>query len=793
MAGKNPGGAEPLMAARQSIASELLAVIQKESFTKIVCGVDDRRGTNVEAVKRKYASLMKQHWVDTSGLLNSDGSPRPVGVYETFGRIVNKSGYEVKEEVIEWICDNRRELAANMSIAFSQKKLNIASWITKVEKDNYAADEFVLYSLCRLYDIHCILLTKFDPWSTISRQFSMTVEEVWAKSDLRLIFLEPGCYGEIKNIRQPPTGPPPSSKSKEASVAPVKKQSSGRSTPRKTTIRKDATRSRSKTGVGKKGDDVDVDRVVNKSRTLQEARDNKYGISTSRPVRDTRKKIDYYKLNDGLDESKDESPPPKKPRMNPLPSRSGPSAVRMSAQKSPPHKSPRKRDKLIGGPASPPPPELHGVTEEKQGEVVIELSSPSHKSSRKRDKLLGGPKLIGVTTSDASLTTGEKLKTTTTSIASEEPNEEMLPDLVVNRPSESPKVHESSVVSKILGELDVPELNLDRINTEAPTTSDAAATCEHPEAPYLTDAVVVTDTATTEDEEDAAQALLQLGTDMNFDSIDDNSTLMPIGARLGIVPEDIAPVPIKLSKEDVKQAVSQLAEDEDKGTIPQAPVSSAADSNENNAPVSDNTEDNTNSTVNSPVRSPKKGVLKVKEYGIKKKAEEEKLKFKCVNCQSRFKSRKECNKHYTDNHPTLLCTTCNKFYNTPASLSLHMYEHEELRHVCKRCGKGFHFKGQLTQHKVDHRSVRTFKCMHANCDRWFKRKGDLVLHLETHKPKVWKCSECPHTTSCEKYLKDHVKSQHLTDKSDYKYKCAVCNKTFLYRMQLSRHKDTHLK
>ena len=72
----------------------------------------------------------------------------------------------------------------------------------------------------------------------------------------------------------------------------------------------------------------------------------------------------------------------------------------------------------------------------------------------------------------------------------------MLPDLVVNRPSESPKVHEPSDVSKILGELDVPELNFDRINTEAPTTSDAAATCEHPEAPYLTDAVVVTDTAT---------------------------------------------------------------------------------------------------------------------------------------------------------------------------------------------------------------------------------------------------------------------------------------------------------
>ena len=83
--------------------------------------------------------------------------------------------------------------------------------------------------------------------------------------------------------------------------------------------------------------------------------------------------------------------------------------------------------------------------------------------------------------------------------------------------------------------------------------------------------------------------------------------------------------------------------------------------------------------------------------------------------------------------------------------------------------------------------------MHANCDRWFKRKGDLVLHLETHKNKEWKCNECNHTTTCEKYLKDHVKSQHQTDKADYKYKCAVCNKRFLYRMQLLRHKGDHLK
>ena len=164
---------------KQSLASELLDVIKKEAFTKIVCGLDNRRGTTVEAVKKKYAGLMANHWVDTSVLLNNDGSLKASGIYEICGRIANKSGYEVKEEVLDWMCDKRKELAANMSIAFGHKNLNIIVWMSDVEKDNYPADEFVICCLCRLYDVHCILLTKHEPWSTISRQFSMAVEDMW--------------------------------------------------------------------------------------------------------------------------------------------------------------------------------------------------------------------------------------------------------------------------------------------------------------------------------------------------------------------------------------------------------------------------------------------------------------------------------------------------------------------------------------------------------------------------------------------------------------------------------------
>ena len=187
----------------------------------------------------------------------------------------------------------------------------------------------------------------------------------------------------------------------------------------------------------------------------------------------------------------------------------------------------------------------------------------------------------------------------------------------------------------------------------------------------------------------------------------------------------LMPVPIKLSEADVQEAVRDLtnniATDNNNNT-----ANGAKEQSKTPLTNKDGTTDmmGTSSPANkslptSPTSSPK-GKLELKEYGIRKKTENEKLKFKCVRCPSRFKTRKESNKHYTDRHQPLSCGKCNKVFNTLASLSLHMYDHEELRHMCKRCGKGFHFKGQLAQHKVDHRSTRTHKCMHANCDRWFK-------------------------------------------------------------------------
>ena len=275
---------------------------------------------------------------------------------------------------------------------------------------------------------------------------------------------------------------------------------------------------------------------------------------------------------------------------------------------------------------------------------------------------------------------------------------------------------------------------------------------------------------------------------------------MPIGAP---TIQDINPVEVKLDQVNVDNAIANVIEQEQLlETSTQSPVDTENDKladSDGTIPAEDEVEESTdanqNNTGDKPPPTPKKGTVEIKEYGVKRKVSDGKLKFKCPKCGKRTKTRKQQNQHYKDRHDPIMCSNCDKVFNNPASLSVHMYNHMEHRFKCDNCEQGFHFAGQLTQHKAVHRKEGkgTFQCMTSNCGKWFIRKGDLVVHIETHKKKEWKCPHCDHVTTCEKYLKTHIKSRHETEENDYPYKCAVCNRRFLYRQQLARHKDKHLK
>ena len=155
--------------------------------------------TTLEQCKSKYASLLENQWVDTVQTLTTMGDIKGNSVYDIFRRMYKMPDSDVKWDVIDWMCDNRRELAADFSIPFWQQDLNISTWMQRVKKDYAPVDEFTLYCLGRMYNKHVIVLTMQEPWSTLSQQFQMNVQEVYAKSDVRLIYLGPGKYAKIRS------------------------------------------------------------------------------------------------------------------------------------------------------------------------------------------------------------------------------------------------------------------------------------------------------------------------------------------------------------------------------------------------------------------------------------------------------------------------------------------------------------------------------------------------------------------------------------------------------------------
>ena len=194
----------------------------------------------------------------------------------------------------------------------------------------------------------------------------MKTEDIWAKSELKLVYLRPGEYGEIKHVRVPATFIP-----KPPSVAKSPRRSESRGTNRgrgrgRGHGRGRTTKTTCRSSKHLKDHSKSILKPVHTGQTLQSSRDQRCNVSTSRPVREGRKRIDYLKLNDGLDTpDKPDLPSAKHAKRSPVPARKGPSKDRMAAQSPVNETNEIENSKLTGETAG----KLTGATE-LSGETV---------------------------------------------------------------------------------------------------------------------------------------------------------------------------------------------------------------------------------------------------------------------------------------------------------------------------------------------------------------------------------------------------------------------------------------
>ena len=290
----------------------------------------------------------------------------------------------------------------------------------------------------------------------------------------------------------------------------------------------------------------------------------------------------------------------------------------------------------------------------------------------------------------------------------------------------------------------------------------------------------------TEDEMDAAAALLSLG-EIRDDTLedDDNAELMPIGGHNVAI--DAVPEPIRLDQESVDQAIAGLIQDEQDRDI------SAGEYKENemgNQPSAEPGEPDESRPIREDDDKPElqaKGTLKTKTYALKKKVVTKRRSFKCSECEVMKMSIKDLNIHHETCHNPQICGVCGKLFKLSSSLARHMYAHNIPKYKCDQCDYMCQFESELNTHKISHRKNPSHQCMKANCGKWFRRKWDLTLHLQKHNGVRHNCDYdgCICYANTKKQLKEHQK-KHL---DDHRHICVVCSKGFKYRSGLKRHRD----
>ena len=568
---------------------------------------------------------------------------------------------------------------------------------------------------------------------------------------------------------------------------------------------------------------------------MESARKERYGIgkrgSKNGQTPDTEKygrgkrtkglSVDYQKLNEGLDDIEETPPSPKKTKHTPV--RSGPTPHRQSAQKQKTEnplvrtlstvKSKKDTEKestqtapialLIGVPPTVPiestslASTLVGVPP-----TVSEETTPSTSGLGARDVFLGVPELDNLLLPDLGL--------------SKEPTrEDVLNQTINNEPSQElpPEVNTTE------DELDTADALLSLSNTRdiGPTLNDdlgiednallvpigGQAVCEDiaPTASRLGQIEVDSEIARIIDaEEHTVHSTPQASTpllgvqdpsvaEQNRDNIGAETahsippTSTPLlGVQDPSVAEqnrdsigaetvnDTVDTSTSVGKESVTDTLSSLANPSGSGARPKSEGTKTGA-----RPKSEGTKTGT------------RGAFKSQLFGLRRKVPKDRA-YKCQVCGKSKRSMEALNEHQRARHNPQSCGVCGKVFDLATSLAHHMYSHYTRKYYCEKCDYHCFFPSELESHKIVHREQPSYQCQYPKCGKWFKRKGELSLHVEIHDKTWYDCKKCDFSTKLVKYLKEHEKS-HLKKDEKLPYECKICSERFLWRSGLKRHRE----
>ena len=185
---------DPDKMASISITKELLSLVSPYNYSEHIRCLD----TDDFVTIRKFRSY------DLGYLFNinkenciRDGEINNDHLYELFGRYSEEDVDAVRSDVVERIGSGKHVYTKVGEEFFNRRGWSFTEWGIAVCSQFYYGDEMLLYTLCRVFHRHALVVCRDWYWCTFDIPKELSIGSILDTCDLHLIYLRPGIFAEL--------------------------------------------------------------------------------------------------------------------------------------------------------------------------------------------------------------------------------------------------------------------------------------------------------------------------------------------------------------------------------------------------------------------------------------------------------------------------------------------------------------------------------------------------------------------------------------------------------------------
>ena len=183
------------MAAIESLSQELLNAIQAPNIRTMPAYLSENDSLTVsDYLQSHYAATYR---IDVSNV-HWGGDVNSGHLFDIFSSFLpHKDSVKTRLDLIKFVTDNYRRYSWDCDLYLRMNNLTLNDWVEKMTYWGNCGDALSAYALCDMIGIHCCILTRSKPWTTVSSTYRGTEMDVLKLCQIRLVYLGNDRFGRL--------------------------------------------------------------------------------------------------------------------------------------------------------------------------------------------------------------------------------------------------------------------------------------------------------------------------------------------------------------------------------------------------------------------------------------------------------------------------------------------------------------------------------------------------------------------------------------------------------------------